>query len=62
MVIFTVLCISTRKFSNTRVFENFRVLVHSTRSESNGYVRLEMGGRKNDPYSDSKMIKKTPLL
>ena len=33
-----------------------------TRSESDGYVRPEMGGRKNDPYSDSKMIKKTPLL
>ena len=33
-----------------------------TRSESDGYVRPEMGGRKNDPYSDSKMTKeKTPL-
>ena len=33
-----------------------------TRSESDGYVRPEMGGRKIDPYSDSKMTKeKTPL-
>ena len=33
-----------------------------TRSEYDGYVRPEMGGRKNDPYSDRKMTKeKTPL-
>ena len=47
--------------SNMRHFSD-RVPGGGTRSESDGYVRPEMGGRKNDPYSDSKMIKKTPLL
>ena len=53
--------VSTMGTSNMRHFSDRVPRGGGTRSESDGYVRPEMGGRKNAPYSDSKMIKKDTL-